>query len=151
MIECLSSSEEETLALGRRLSGLLRPGDVVLLVGSLGSGKTRFVTGVAEGLGVDRRVTSPTFVIVHEYDGFMPIVHADAYRLGSTGEFTDLQLPDLARDGVLLIEWGDAVEQAVPSDHLVVRFEVTGDTTRTITMIPRGSWAKRSLEGVLAS
>ncbi|MBT8211591.1 MAG: tRNA (adenosine(37)-N6)-threonylcarbamoyltransferase complex ATPase subunit type 1 TsaE [Acidimicrobiia bacterium] len=151
MIQCHSTSDSETLALGRRLSGLLQAGDVVLLEGSLGCGKTRFVAGVAEGLGVDRRVTSPSFVIVQEYDGFIPIVHADVYRLGSTGEFADLQLPDLAREGVLLIEWGDAVEQSVPSDHLVVRFEITGESERTITFIPRGSWGNRSLGDVVAA
>lgn len=149
MITCHSSSDAETLAMGRRLSGLLRAGDVVLLEGSLGCGKTRFVAGVAEGLGVDRRVTSPSFVIAQEYDGFIPIVHADVYRLGSTGEFADLQLPDLAADGVLLIEWGDAIEQSVPPDHLVVRFEVTGENERTISFVPRGTWANRSLDDVV--
>jgi len=151
MIECHSTSDEETLALGRRLSGLLRAGDIVLLEGSLGCGKTRFVAGVAEGLGVDRQVTSPSFVIVQEYDGFIPIVHADVYRIGSTGEFADLQLPDLAADGVLLIEWGDAIEQSVPSDHLVIRFEITGENERTISFIPRGTWAQRALTDVVAA
>ena len=82
-----SKSPDGTLDIGRRLARVLRAGDVVLLSGRLGSGKTLFVSGIAEGLGVQEQVTSPSFVIVHEYDGFLKIIHADMYRLGSVGEF----------------------------------------------------------------
>ncbi len=140
-----STSPDETLDIGRRLARALRPGDIVLLDGRLGCGKTLLVSGIAEGLGVQEQVTSPSFVIVHEYDGFMKIVHADMYRLASSGEFDDLELPSVARDGVLLIEWGGVVAAALP-DHLRVVFEITGEESRTIEFAPVGSWAGRSLE-----
>ena len=146
MIEVVSGSTAETLALGRRLAGRLQAGDVVLLAGRLGSGKTLFVAGVAEGLGAQEPVTSPSFVLVHTYDGFVPIVHADVYRLGSRAEFDDLELPSSAADGVLLIEWGDAVAQSVPGDHLVVEIEITGVEERRFRFRPVGTWADRSLE-----
>lgn len=145
-IEHSSDSVAATLALGRRLAGLLRPGDVVLLSGRLGAGKTVFVAGVAEGLGVEELVTSPSFVLVSNYTGFMPVVHADAYRIGSIGEYHDLELEDLAGDGVLLIEWGDAVAAAVNPNHLVVRIEIDGEATRRIWFNPMGSWTTRQLE-----
>lgn len=145
-----TTSPSETLSVGRRLAALLRPGDVVLLVGTLGAGKTLLASGIAEGLGVEERVTSPTFVIVHAYEGFIPIYHADVYRLGSTAEFDDLDLPGMAEDGLLLIEWGDAVASAVPSDHLVVALDVFDDDVRTITFTPHGTWGARDLGALTA-
>jgi tRNA threonylcarbamoyladenosine biosynthesis protein TsaE len=145
----VSTSPAQTLALGRRLAALIRPGDVILLVGRLGAGKTLFASGVAEGLGVQETVTSPTFVLVRSYDGFLPVHHADVYRLGSTAEFDDLDL--LSDDeGVLLIEWGDVVAGAIPADHLVVRLEAQHDESRTVVFSPQGDWAARSLDGLVA-
>ncbi len=135
----------ETVALGRRLAGLLRPGDVVLLAGPLGAGKTLVAAGVADGLGVDEPVTSPSFVIVRSYDGFLPFHHADVYRLESTGEWDDLDLLTLAADGVLLVEWGTAVAGAMPGDHLVVDIDVVDEEERRITLVPHGSWRRRPL------
>lgn len=146
MTEIITHSPADTLALGRRLSALLRAGDVVLLSGRLGCGKTLFVSGVAEGLGVQEPVTSPSFVIVQQYDGFLPIYHADVYRLGSLGEFDDLDLGASAGEGVLLIEWGNAVAQGVPADHLVVEIEIDGESQRRFRFVPMGTWADRSLE-----
>ena len=114
-----------TVAKARRLAGLLRPSDVIVLAGSLGSGKTLLASGIAEGLGVTDPVTSPSFVLVQSYQGFMPVVHADVYRLATVAEFDDLELPDEAADGVLLIEWGDAVQTQLPPDHLVIDLSVT--------------------------
>ena len=145
MITFDSGSVEETHRLGRRLAGLLQPGDIVLLEGRLGSGKTLLVSGIADGLGVDETVTSPSFVLVHEYSGFLDIVHADLYRLGSVNEFEDLELPTTASDGVLVVEWGGVVSGSVP-DHLLVRIEITGETSRTLSFVPVGSWRSRSLE-----
>jgi tRNA threonylcarbamoyladenosine biosynthesis protein TsaE len=145
MIEVETGSPAETLALGRRLAASLRAGDVLLLSGQLGVGKTLLAAGVAEGLGVEEPVTSPSFVLVRSYEGFLPVVHADVYRLGSTSEFDDLELPDSARRGVLMIEWGDAVTMGVPADHLVIRIESTGDSSRRFEFIPAGSWVDRPL------
>lgn len=145
-------SDAQTRAVARRLASLLRPNDVLLLCGPLGSGKTAFVAGLAEGLGIDDPVTSPSFVIAHRYDGgFIPLVHADVYRLGSLNEVLDLDLFDEARDAVLAIEWGDAVVAAVPGEYLRIVLEVTGDNERRITFEPHGtSWAQRPFQDVLS-
>jgi tRNA threonylcarbamoyladenosine biosynthesis protein TsaE len=144
-IEAFSRSPADTLSIGRRLASLLRPGDVVLLAGRLGAGKTLFASGVAEGLGVAEPVVSPSFVLVRRYEGFVPVFHADVYRLESSGEFEDLELADAAREGVVLIEWGDAVAGNLPESHLVVDLTITGESERTIRVTPKGSFAQRSL------
>jgi len=145
-LEIVSSSPDETMALGRRFAPLLTAGDIVLLSGRLGSGKTLFVSGVAEGLGIRERVTSPTFVISRIYtDGFLPLVHADVYRLGSVAEFHDLELPDDGVDGAVLVEWGDVIAGSMPSDRLTIDFALEGDTRR-ISFQPQGTWMSRNLD-----
>jgi tRNA threonylcarbamoyladenosine biosynthesis protein TsaE len=144
-IEIRTASPDETLLLGRRFAALLTAGDVVALQGRLGAGKTLFVSGVASGLGISARITSPTFLIEKIYrDGFLPLIHADVYRLGSLGEFEDLELADEGADGAVLIEWGDAIAESLPKDHLMIEFEIDGDK-RTIRFRPQGSWADRDL------
>ncbi|MDX1689915.1 MAG: tRNA (adenosine(37)-N6)-threonylcarbamoyltransferase complex ATPase subunit type 1 TsaE [Acidimicrobiia bacterium] len=145
-IDLVCATEADTRAAGRRLASLLRVGDVVLLGGSLGAGKTVFASGIAEGLGVSQTVTSPTFVLAKSYDGLMRMVHADVYRIGSSGEFEDLDLLTEAADGVLVVEWGDVVEQALPDDHLMVRLEPGPDGSRSVSLIAHGSWSRRPLE-----
>lgn len=141
-----SASPADTLAVGRRIAALLRPGDVVLLAGRLGAGKTLMASGIAEGLGVEEPVTSPSFVLVRSYDGLVPVHHADVYRLGSIAEFDDLDLFAETQDGVLLIEWGNAVANGVPPDHLLVVLEVAEDETRQIRISPHGAFRQRSIE-----
>ncbi len=136
----------DTMAVGRRLAALLQPGDVVLLAGPLGSGKTVFTAGLAEGLGIDDRVTSPSFVLVRRYHGFLTLIHADVYRLGTMAELDDLDLDDAA-DAVLVVEWGHAVAGVLPADHLLVIFDVHGGG-RTLSLVPRGGWLRRPLEEV---
>jgi len=149
MTEVDCPTEADTLAVAAKLAAILRPGDVVLLAGGLGAGKTLFTSGIAAGLGVDEQVVSPSFVLVRQYrSGFIPIVHVDVYRLGSMNEFDDLDAFELARDGVLVIEWGDAVESAMPPDHLRVEFSVADDETRTLRLVPHGDWSERELETV---
>ena len=150
MIEITSTTEQETFAVGRRLAGLLKPGDVVLLSGKLGCGKTLFTSGIGDGLGVDEPVVSPSFVLVRSYRGFLPLIHADVYRLSSTGEFEDLDLLSAAADGVLVIEWGGVVAQALPEDFLTVEFDVKDDGQRLLSIRPSGSWRDRDL-GQLAA
>jgi tRNA threonylcarbamoyladenosine biosynthesis protein TsaE len=148
-IDIRTSSPDETLLLGRRFAALLTAGDVVALSGRLGAGKTLFVSGVASGLGISARITSPTFLIEKIYtDGFLPLVHADVYRLESVGEFEDLELADEGADGAVLIEWGDAIADSLPHDHLMIEFAMEGDD-RTISFRPHGSWVDRDL-GALA-
>lgn len=145
-LQISTHSPADTLALGRRFAAVLTAGDIVLLSGRLGSGKTLFAAGIAEGLGISERITSPTFVIsrIHR-DGFLPLVHADVYRLGTLAEFDDLELPDDAADGVLLIEWGDSVAAGIGESHLVVHIDVEQEV-RVFTFMPQGSWTERSLE-----
>ena len=138
----------DTRGLGRRLAGLLRAGDVVLLAGPLGSGKTVLASGIGEGLGVDDRVVSPSFVLVRRYEGLMGMVHADLYRLGSSAEVEDLDLVSEAEDRVLVVEWGEAAEQCFGDEHLVVRLEVEEDGGRIVTLEPHGSWRSRPLQEV---
>ena len=130
-------------SLGRRLAAALQPGDIVLLNGSLGAGKTLLVSGIAQALGVEARVTSPSFLVVKQYEGLLPIVHADVYRLGSTAEFTDLELIDEAEDGVLLIEWGDAIRPALPEEIINVEIEVNDDGSRSVAISGEGEWSSR--------
>ncbi len=140
-----TSHPDETRALGRKLAALLTAGDVVVLSGRLGSGKTLFVSGIAEGLGIGARITSPTFLIAKSYvDGFLPLIHADVYRLGSVAEFDDLGLLDSGADGAVVIEWGEAVAEALPKHRLIVSFTMDGDA-RTIAFQHGGGGVGRDL------
>ncbi len=150
MIGVNCPTESDTRSLARKLAAALNPGDVLLLCGRLGSGKTLFTSGLAEGLGIDEPVTSPSFVLVKEYrTGFLPLVHADVYRLGSINEFDDLDVVDMAKDGVLVIEWGDAIDALLPGEHLRVSIEVADDMGRRITLTGTTGWDKRNLEEIL--
>ncbi len=148
MIEVGCPSPDDTRALARRLASLVRPDDVLLLKGPLGAGKTVFTGGLAEGLGVQEQVTSPTFVLTRRYDGFMPLVHADLYRIGSSAEIEDLDLLGEAVGGLLVVEWGDVVENQFGADHLVVDIIPDDDETRHIRLIPHGTWCDRPLNEV---
>ena len=111
----------------------------------LGAGKTLFAAGIGEGLGVEEPLTSQSFILARSHRGLLPVVHADVYRLGTSAEFEDLDLPEQARDGVLLIEWGDVVAHGVPEDHLLVHIDTVGDTARRFSFTPSGSWCSRPL------
>jgi tRNA threonylcarbamoyladenosine biosynthesis protein TsaE len=147
VIRIISRSVTDTRAAAGRLASLCRPGDVIVLNGSLGAGKTAFVSGLADGLGVEEPVVSPTYVVMRSYEsGFVPLVHVDAYRLGSAGEFEDLDALDLARNGVVVIEWGEAVAGLLPADRLTVHITVDDDEVRAISMVASGVWQARPLE-----
>lgn len=124
MITAATTSVDDTRDLAAAVASLARPGDLVVLAGDLGSGKTAFAQGFARGLGVDEPVTSPAFVLVRTYAGRIPLVHLDVYRLDHMQELVDLGIAELLDDGaVTLVEWGDAVTPALPSDFLEVRLE----------------------------
>jgi tRNA threonylcarbamoyladenosine biosynthesis protein TsaE len=139
-MQVLSNAVEDTHALGRRLGERLEPGTVVLLYGDLGVGKTAFVRGLAEGLGADPdEVSSPTFTIVQEYRGRLPLYHADLYRLQAGPETEDLGLEELvAAGGVLAIEWAERFG-AEGAGTLSVRIEDLGEDRRRITIGPTAS------------
>lgn len=147
-----TTSADETMALAEAVGALLRPGDVVVLAGDLGSGKTTFAKGVGRALAVDEPIVSPTFTIVRQYDGRLPLVHVDVYRLDHLQELHDLGLEELIDDeAVTLVEWGDAVAAYLPPDRLEVRLEAgAGDDDRAVTLAPQGpSW--RAREDALAT
>jgi tRNA threonylcarbamoyladenosine biosynthesis protein TsaE len=146
VLELRSSSVDATRRLGEVVAGLLRGGELVLLVGELGTGKTAFTQGVARALGVVEPVTSPTFTLVHEYDGRLPVHHVDVYRLERFGEFADLAIGEMLDDeGVTLIEWGDVVASALPADYLEVRLAYgEADDERQVMLRAVGPmWAHR--------
>ena len=130
----ITHSPEETRALGARLARLLQPGAVVAFTGDLGAGKTAFISGMAQGLDIPERVTSPTFTIVNEYEGGrLPLFHFDMYRLGSADELFHIGWEDyLARGGVCAVEWSENVEGAFYGDEIRVVFEKTGENSRRI-------------------
>jgi tRNA threonylcarbamoyladenosine biosynthesis protein TsaE len=139
---------EETLAFGRALGRSLRPGDLILLSGPLGAGKTTLTRGIAEGLGVGGRVSSPTFVLARVHPAGpagVPLVHVDAYRLGGDlSELDDLDLDtDLERSAVV-VEWGEGTADRLSTDYLVVRLERREDEVREVTLEPHGSWTSRT-------
>ena len=136
-MEYLSHSPEETEQLGEQLGRTLRPGSVVAYRGDLGMGKTAFTRGLARGLGCTCRVTSPTFTIVNEYSGALPLFHFDMYRLDSSDELFDIGWEDyLSRGGVCAVEWSERVEDALPDDTLWVSIaRGNGENDRIITVM----------------
>ncbi len=135
----------DTHAFGVRLGRLLRAGDLVLLSGPLGAGKTALVQGIGAGLGVSGAVASPTFVIARVHPGPVPLVHVDAYRLGSLEEVDDLDLDVSAADAVTVVEWGLGKVEQLADSHLVVELERAADSeARTARLVPHGGdWAER--------
>lgn len=129
-----TASEMETEHAGEDFARLLRPGDVVALYGDLGAGKTAFVRGLSKGLGVTGRVSSPTFTIVNEYPGPIPLFHFDMYRLGSSDELFEIGWEDyLVRGGICAVEWSENVEDAFYPDTIRVHIEKLEDSCRVIT------------------
>jgi len=145
----VSRSTDETLELAGTVGDLLRAGDVVSLVGDLGAGKTVFARGVARALDVTEPVVSPSFTIVREYEGRMPLVHVDVYRIDTVQELYDLGFEELVRDdAVTLVEWGDMIDGLLPADRLDVRL-APGDTDdeRVVEIEGHGrSWRARAAE-----
>lgn len=132
-MEYFSHSEAETSKIGYELASKLTPGDVIAMYGDLGAGKTAFVRGLAEGLGLDARVSSPTFTIVNEYMGKIPLFHFDMYRLSDADELFEIGWEDyLTRNGVCVVEWSENVEEAFYNDTIRVYIEKTGDSSRKI-------------------
>ena len=143
-----TATAQDTLALGRALGADLRPGDLVILSGSLGAGKTTLTQGIAAGMGVTGRVTSPTFVIARVHRPVVadavPLVHVDAYRLSGTVELDDLDLDTDLTAAAVVVEWGEAVADQLSDDRLLVELTRLPDDTRTITLTAIGAdWAER--------
>jgi tRNA threonylcarbamoyladenosine biosynthesis protein TsaE len=147
------STVEETRAFGGALASVLRAGDLVLLAGPLGAGKTVMAQGIGAGLRVAGSVTSPTFVIarVHRPDpsrgGTVPMVHVDAYRLGAVAEIDDLDLDAVLEESVVVVEWGEGVVEHLADAHLLVRIDRGDDEVRMVELAGRGGdWPRRLAE-----
>ena len=131
----VSRSAPETQVLGERLGRRLGPGDVVACIGPLGAGKTCFLQGLARGLGVTTDVTSPTFVLVNQYRGRLPVYHVDAYRTGSLTELVDLGLEEMLHgQGVTVVEWADKLLPLLPPRTVTVTIAGLGDEPRQIDL-----------------
>ena len=151
MIQVRTRSVEDTKSLAAAMAELAQPGDLLLLVGDLGAGKTTFTQGFAAALGISEPVTSPTFTLAREYHGRLLLHHLDVFRLDQVSEVLDLGLPELLdSDGVILIEWGDAIRQALPNDYLEVALTFIEDQPsppdeRIVALTPVGSrWQARA-------
>lgn len=133
-----TNSAEETVRLGTILGGLLQAGDVITLNGDLGAGKTCFASGVARGLDITQRVTSPTFTLINEYNGRLPFYHLDVYRLTSPEELEDLGYEEyFYGSGVTVIEWAERIERYLPNERLDIFIEAD-EEGRILKLIPRG-------------
>ena len=139
MIELKTHSPEETRALGEAIGRRLEPGDVVCLSGTLGAGKTVLAQGIGRGLDVADPVCSPTFALVQQYAGRLPLWHLDTYRVGSLDELVDLGWEDLLRDGsVVLVEWPERIAPALPPERLEISLEYGEGDTRRMRLRPHG-------------
>ena len=134
-----TESPEETQRLGIGLGRLAQPGDLFMLVGELGAGKTCLTQGIAWGLDIAGYATSPTFVVINQYMGRLPLYHIDIYRLDSIEEVVDLGLDDyLYGNGVCVVEWADKAMNVLPSEHLLVEINYVSDTVRNLILNPSG-------------
>ncbi|MDD3789862.1 MAG: tRNA (adenosine(37)-N6)-threonylcarbamoyltransferase complex ATPase subunit type 1 TsaE [Sphaerochaetaceae bacterium] len=131
----LSHSEEATRAFGRRLVTLLPKGGIISLTGPLGSGKSVIAKGVAEGLKIEEAIVSPTFTLVQEYDGILPLTHLDLYRLDGVEDFEGIGGEELLyREGFVLIEWGEKIEQLLPSSTIEITLTIGTEGERKIEL-----------------
>ncbi|MBL7068416.1 MAG: tRNA (adenosine(37)-N6)-threonylcarbamoyltransferase complex ATPase subunit type 1 TsaE [Candidatus Omnitrophica bacterium] len=138
----ISKGIDGTVGIGAKLGRLLKGGDVVALVGELGSGKTTLVKGIAEGLGVkdSRYVNSPSFVIIKEYRGNLPLYHFDIYRLDSPSDMETVGYREyFYADGVSVIEWADKIKELLPDEYLNIELSIKGKSEREIKIIPKGT------------
>ena len=151
MLEAVLNNEAETLTLAAALASLLAPGDLIGLEGGLGAGKTTFARGAIHGLGVptDTVVTSPTFALVHQYDGRLPIAHADFYRLNEGAALEELGIDELLEEGsVLLVEWGRKFPSVASRASLWVELEIRSDETRRVRLRPQGERGEKLIAGL---
>lgn len=160
-LRCTTVGPAETQKLAAALASVLVDGDLLVLTGDLGAGKTCFTQGLGRGLGIEDRITSPTFTLANRYDGRLRLNHLDVYRLESEAESLDLGLDELLDDGVTVIEWGNKISGVLPQDHLTIALrhadlpeEIAWDDPRTeqriIEFTLGAGWAGRNLDVALA-
>ena len=131
----VTHSAEETIQLGKKIGSLLQPGAIIAMEGNLAAGKTTITKGIAESLGIEETITSPTFTLISEYEGKMPLYHMDVYRLDSCEDFINLGVEDLMYgEGVSIIELSERVREELPKSTITLRLEVREDGGRDITL-----------------
>ena len=151
-VQVTSRSPENTQSVGRILGEHARPGDVFLLVGELGAGKTCLTQGVLWGLGLDEYARSPTFVLVSQYNGRLMLYHMDLYRLDIFDEIADLGLDEyLLGDGLSVVEWAEKAPEIFPEQHLMIQIEYLDETTRRLTLASSDEHHAETIDAVKAS
>ncbi len=137
----IANSPEDTICLGRKIGKLLKAGNVIALVGNLGAGKTVIAKGLCDGLGVkEDYITSPTYTIINQYDGRMPVYHIDLYRLNDSKELYNLGWDEyIYGNGTCIIEWADKAAEMLPEEYLMLNIEVTGKDKREIILQAKGA------------
>lgn len=135
MITFTTTSADETISLGKKIGSLLQKGDIIAMQGTLAAGKTTITKGIAQALGVKDTITSPTFCLISEYEGKMPLYHMDVYRLDGAEDFANLGTEDmLYGEGVSIIEWSEKIMEELPKKTIVLKIDPHEDGTRTITI-----------------
>lgn len=133
MLTFTTSSAEETIELGKKIGKLLKKGDIIAMQGTLAAGKTTITKGIAQALGITETITSPTFCLISEYEGTMPLYHMDVYRLDGTEDFINLGTDDmLYGDGVSIIEWSEKIMEELPSSTIILKITPLEDGKRLI-------------------
>lgn len=131
----VTHSAEETIQLGKKIGSLLQPGAIIAMEGNIAAGKTTITKGIAKSLGIEETITSPTFTLISEYSGKMPLYHMDVYRLDSCEDFINLGVEDLMYgNGVSIIEWSERVREELPKSTITLRLEIREDGGRDITL-----------------
>ncbi len=146
-----TQSATETVQIGKRLGKLLRAGDVIALVGELGSGKTHLIKGLAAGVGVERsnRIASPSFTLIHEYQGRIPFFHVDLFRLATEEEAEELGLEEyFVRGGVTAIEWADKIAELLPKELIWINLRSLGAEARVIRLRGKGKRCEELVKGL---
>lgn len=145
-----TESAGETFELGLAVADLMRPGDVILLVGELGTGKTCFAQGIARGMGIEKQVTSPTYTLMREYQGRMSLYHLDAYRLEGPADLYHIGVDEyLEGEGIIVVEWGERVRGFFDPEYLEVKLDFAeDDDERHVLLLPHGSTWESRLQGM---
>ena len=141
-------NERETIELAQNFESEKFPNMIICLDGELGSGKTVFTKGIANALGIKESITSPTFTIIKEYDGELPLYHMDVYRLNGNVEGTGIE-EYFTKGGVVVIEWADTIKDILPEERLDIKFKVAGENTRVLVLKPHGKKYEELCEAVL--
>lgn len=135
MLTFITKSADETIELGRKIGNLLKKGDIIAMQGTLAAGKTTITKGIAQSLGISETITSPTFCLISEYYGKMPLYHMDVYRLDGGEDFVNLGTDDmLYGDGVSIIEWSEKIMDELPKKTIILKIEPQPDNSRIITI-----------------